>query len=774
MENEFEEKIDSLKFPYNNIKIILLIDLIKHISIIILFWNFICTFNSDGFRNNYGEENIIRPNFKQYLKPEYIQKFNQYIKICREGKLIDKTKYQLIKNPKISVIMPVYNGANFLYYSLRSIQNQDMKDIEIIIVDDGSRDESFKIMNTYKSEDQRIKLIKNQDNRKILYSKSIAALNSNGKYIIQLEQDDMFIRSDALDILFYEAETNNIDLVYIRDFKKTNFYFSQKTNINNKEDHIIYPRDTHYKSQFELIDKNYIDNNNYLLTGALVNTNVYKKAIYKIWPLASNYQLNFFEDYTITFMILSLVNKCKYLNNFALIHYVHEDALTDSYLAKNEYYLSMLFYANNLYEYYIKEYPFRIYILFNFINLFTNEFKTAKNLFPNLFNHVIRLFLDSRWFGEREKQDVDNRLELNNHVYRTYDIYYYLMDEFQFLDLCKFQNEEIKYANETKISLTTPYISIIIFCSEFKHLKETIMSIEKQTFKNHEIIIIYDNGTQSDYKDIGKFIKKFPNIKLMNNQNHTGILYSISNGLSVTKGEYVLILQPGVTIYYKKSLAELYKNIRNEGLDILEFGHLINNDDFIHGNSLQLYNCEHNATKLELAYFKINKKAKDSNQKKELLFNKLFERTKLKSIVDDIFKNNIKENESIYNYYDDIILFALNRQKKIKYSFTNIYGTIQYIYKINDLNISKLMQNDTQKINDTIFFINYLFENTKNTEKDKTFVLYEFYKVLNVIFNRFNAVPDKAFELYRKFINCKNIPSQEKLNLELYVNSLLN
>ena len=42
----------------------------------------------------------------------------------------------------------------------------------------------------------------------------------------------------------------------------------------------------------------------------------------------------------------------------------------------------------------------------------------------------------------------------------------------------------------------------------------------------------------------------------------------------------------------------------------------INNDDFIHGNSLEFYNCEHNATKLELAYLKINKNFKDSNQKK--------------------------------------------------------------------------------------------------------------------------------------------------------------
>jgi glycosyltransferase involved in cell wall biosynthesis len=81
--------------------------------------------------------------------------------------------------------MPIYNGGKYLYYSLRSIQNQDMKEIEIILVDDCSTDDSLSIIQKYRAEDQRIRLIRNQYNRKILYSKSIAALNSNGQYIME-------------------------------------------------------------------------------------------------------------------------------------------------------------------------------------------------------------------------------------------------------------------------------------------------------------------------------------------------------------------------------------------------------------------------------------------------------------------------------------------------------------------------------------------------------------------------------------------------------------
>ena len=93
-----------------------------------------------------------------------------------------------IKNLKkiILIIIPIYNGGKYLNYSLKSVQNQKMKDIEIIIVYDNSSDDSLKIIYEYMKFDKRIKLIENKENRKILYSKSIGILNSKGKYICLL------------------------------------------------------------------------------------------------------------------------------------------------------------------------------------------------------------------------------------------------------------------------------------------------------------------------------------------------------------------------------------------------------------------------------------------------------------------------------------------------------------------------------------------------------------------------------------------------------------
>ena len=101
---------------------------------------------------------------------------------------------------------------------MRTIQNQNMKEIEIILIDDFSPDNSLIRIKELMNEDPRIRLIRNNQTMQILYSKSIGALNSNGEYILELDQDDMFIREDLFDILYKEAKEKNLDLVQFRDF----------------------------------------------------------------------------------------------------------------------------------------------------------------------------------------------------------------------------------------------------------------------------------------------------------------------------------------------------------------------------------------------------------------------------------------------------------------------------------------------------------------------------------------------------------------------------
>jgi len=147
-----------------------------------------------------------------------------FYKINLTSILKNESQLNSKQNPKISVIIPIYNGEKYLNRSLKSVQNQKMKDIEIIIIDDNSSDVSLKIIHNFMKEDERIKLIENKVNRKILYCKSIGTLNSKGKYIIELDQDDMFINDDAFDILYNEAEKNELDILNFKYISGNNPY----------------------------------------------------------------------------------------------------------------------------------------------------------------------------------------------------------------------------------------------------------------------------------------------------------------------------------------------------------------------------------------------------------------------------------------------------------------------------------------------------------------------------------------------------------------------
>ena len=257
---------------------------------------------------------IINNKKVSYLTKNITDFYNKYISICSNDILIDKNRYPLPKFPKISVIIPLYNATKFLHYSLRSVQNQKMKEIEIILVDDCSTDDTLLLVNKYMKEDPRIRLIKNKENRKILYSKSIGALNAKGKYILQLDQDDLFIRDDLFDILFNEAENNNLDLVQIKDITTNNLLLDDKTKVNCHSRYQINLGEsfesmpTHYETSEQLKAKLYIDGWVFTIWGLLIKTDIYKKAIYYLWPVILNYKFTYYEDYIITTIIIFFLN----------------------------------------------------------------------------------------------------------------------------------------------------------------------------------------------------------------------------------------------------------------------------------------------------------------------------------------------------------------------------------------------------------------------------------------------------------------------------------
>ena len=94
-------------------------------------------------------------------------------------------------NEKVSVIMSVYNSEQTLVNSIESIINQTYSNLEILICDDCSTDDSLKILETYESQDKRIQIIKNKENIGLTKSLNKLINKATGKYIARQDADDV-------------------------------------------------------------------------------------------------------------------------------------------------------------------------------------------------------------------------------------------------------------------------------------------------------------------------------------------------------------------------------------------------------------------------------------------------------------------------------------------------------------------------------------------------------------------------------------------------------
>jgi len=95
------------------------------------------------------------------------------------------------KNPLVSIVMPAYNAGDFLCSSIDSILNQTYKNFEFIIVNDASTDGTSKILNQYKKQDKRIKVITNKINLGISRSANIGISEAKGEFIARMDADDI-------------------------------------------------------------------------------------------------------------------------------------------------------------------------------------------------------------------------------------------------------------------------------------------------------------------------------------------------------------------------------------------------------------------------------------------------------------------------------------------------------------------------------------------------------------------------------------------------------
>lgn len=127
-------------------------------------------------------------------------------------------------NKKISIIIPVYNSEDFLNTCLDSLTKQSYKNLEIIIVNDGSPKNCKEIASEYMKKDERVKYVEHEKNKGLFQARITGFESSTGEYIAFLDADD-YVSYDFYRELIQKAEETNSDIVFgktVMDYGKDN------------------------------------------------------------------------------------------------------------------------------------------------------------------------------------------------------------------------------------------------------------------------------------------------------------------------------------------------------------------------------------------------------------------------------------------------------------------------------------------------------------------------------------------------------------------------
>ena len=133
--------------------------------------------------------------------------------------------------PKISIVVPVYNVQKYIRDCLESLVNQTFSDIEIIIVDDGSPDESYKVYGEFASKDSRIRIIK-KENAGVSEARNTGISVANGEFLMFVDSDD-WMELDGCETLYNAYLKTNADLIVsdaytsMNGIKRTNKVFAK-------------------------------------------------------------------------------------------------------------------------------------------------------------------------------------------------------------------------------------------------------------------------------------------------------------------------------------------------------------------------------------------------------------------------------------------------------------------------------------------------------------------------------------------------------------------
>ena len=348
--NYFNKLKNEFKSKFNNNKIL---NSSKIIASCLLFL-FVFCYNASKVGMLEIDNSYLKLFPKYYNKNEEINRVEKYYEICNKDLMFKKIREKKRKSPIISIIIPIYNGYNYIKRIMTSIENQSYRDIEIIFVDDASTDNSVKLIEQYQHKDKRIQLERHKQNQGLLKTRDDGVLKARGEYIMFIDQNGI-LPEGALKKIYGNILMYNTDIIRFDTYNKFNNTF-EKNDLNEffKKEKVLYQPNILKQSFYEYKGELFQYDMN--LHGKVIKTKAYKDILNHLVSFYDQKSWNNYEDTAIDFLLLKhaksyiFVNEIGYINNLDESNYYSKDK--SSYV-NDLFKLAALIHSNtndNIYE----------------------------------------------------------------------------------------------------------------------------------------------------------------------------------------------------------------------------------------------------------------------------------------------------------------------------------------------------------------------------------------------------------------------------------------
>ena len=365
-------------------------------------------------KENDTKVGIVEENFDS--RELSFNKSYKFLKMSMEGILIqDKSKFISLEKPKASAVIPVYNSKNFISRAVKTIQNQNLLELEIILINDFSTDDTLSYIENFQKEDSRIKVIKNQKNMGILYSRSIGTLLAKGEYIFPLDNDDMFLNFDVFSVITNMADIQNIDLLEFKGIITSNENNILKSIIIDRafSDHKL----NYIMTQPELGDYplragkglgNLIIQDVYLWSKC-IRSKIYRKALNNIGKERYSRFMIEREDIVVNFILFNTANSFKFIGKYGILRVWRRNSANKQIIAINQNLKHI--YLADIVLIYLKNSNERIkliyHLIYNALNL--RSLKNILNLTQynrRLYKSCLDRFLNCSFISNKYKEEI--------------------------------------------------------------------------------------------------------------------------------------------------------------------------------------------------------------------------------------------------------------------------------------------------------------------------------------------------------------------------------